>query len=150
MENGGSLPGGQYQVVMGVAVETWPAQADVFVANATNKAALEWYNVLTLGWFEAFINQKLYARQAPLWAIPQAMGPGTIATSSAPSASAYATGYLNSGHPSKMSRWELTPPWGIIGTRGFAAFIRHNTAQAVTTAGRWGIRYPGWQLRNVA
>lgn len=150
MTNPGSLPGNEMLVVVGVGFDPIPDRADVFQANVINGvAAFEWYNVLTLGFFEAKISGKEYLVIAPLTRIPPGHGLSGLYTATAAAATTRNIAQVQSGTPDNKAKYNVDPPFGILPQRPFEGRIRYNALQPVTTAGRCGIAYDGWKVRPV-
>lgn len=150
MVNGGMLPNNQMQVVTAIGVEPEPAQADVFVANATTKAGNEWYLAMNSGTLEVSISNKQYVYASPLWRFPAGFGPGTFHTAGAAAATTLNGSYLNNGSPDNKAKYNVDPPLGILPGRPFNGRIRWDASRAVTTAGRIGLGYDGWMVRAVS
>jgi len=147
---GGQLPGNQMFVGVGLGVEPWPAQADIFAVNAANGlAAQQWYNVLTQGWVEVRISGKEYLVAAPLIRFPAGFGFGSVFTAGAIAANLMNMAFLNNGSPDNRAKYNLDPPLGILPMRPFEARTRWNAVQAVATAGRIGTAFEGWLIRAV-
>jgi hypothetical protein len=147
--NGGQLPGNEMMVVVGIAVDPVPAQADIFTVNAANGAAAnQWYNAIRNGWAEVKISGKEYLIQ-PIITLPPGFGFGTIFSSATIAANSMNAAYLQSGSPDNRARYNEDPPLGILPARPFEMRLRWNALQAVTTAGRMGGIFSGWKVRAV-
>ena len=147
--NGGMLPGNEMMVVVGVAVDPVPDDADVFVVNAANgAAALQWYDVIRNGWCEVKISGKEYLVQ-PIISLPPGFGFGSLFSSATIAANSMNVGYLQSGSPDNRARFNEDPPLGILPARPFEMRLRWNALELITTAGRIGGIFSGWKVRAV-
>jgi hypothetical protein len=150
MQAAGQLPGNQMHVAHALRVVPFPAFADVTVIGVVGgTAAQEWYRVLSNGcWSEVTISDKLYLVAAPLFLLPQGMGPGTFINNPG-IALANNFSIVNNGLPSNEAIYRLDPPLGILPTRTFGVTLNWRAVQTVTTAGRIGCILDGWRLRAV-
>lgn len=150
MKSIGQLPGNQMQVVVGLRVVVLPARVDQFaVPTATAPVAPgEWWNVLTLNsWLEVVISDKEYMVFAPLLAMPQGFGAGTSVGGNA--ATQMSQGTVSAGTPDNGAIFHIDPPFGILPVRPFKALLKWRALQTVTTAGRIGVIFDGWNVRAV-
>jgi hypothetical protein len=150
MQAAGTLPGAQMHVAHSIRVVPIPAFADVAVVGVASGVAFgEWYRVLSNGcWAECTVSDKLYLVAAPLFLLPQGMGPGSWHQTPG-IALANTISIVNNGLPSNEAIYRLDPPLGILPTRTFSVTLNWRAVQAVTTAGRIGAILDGWRLRAV-
>lgn len=150
MQAAGTLPGAQMHVAHALRVVPIPAFADVSVIGVAGGVAFgEWYRVLSNGcWAEATVSDKIYLVAAPLFLLPQGMGPGSWHQGSGIALS-NGISIVNNGHPSNEAIYRLDPPLGILPTRTFSVTLNWRALQTVTTAGRIGAILDGWRLRAV-
>lgn len=150
MQAAGTLPGAQMHVAHALRVVPIPAFADVAVVGVASGVAFgEWYRVLSNGcWAECTVSDKLYLVAAPLFLLPQGMGPGSFHNTPG-IALANTISIVNNGLPSNEAIYRLDPPLGILPTRTFSVTLNWRAVQAVTTAGRIGAILDGWRLRAV-
>lgn len=150
MQAAGQLPGNQMHVAHALRVVPIPAFADVAHTDVASGVAFgEWYRLLSNGcWAEVTISDKLYLIAAPLFLLPQGMGPGTFHNTSGIN-TANSVSIVNNGLPSNDAMYRLDPPLGILPTRTFSTTLNWRAVQAVTTAGRIGCILDGWRLRAV-
>jgi hypothetical protein len=150
MQAAGTLPGAQMHVAHALRVVPIPAFTDVAHTDVASGLAFgEWYRVLSNGcWSETTVSDKIYLVAAPLFLLPQGMGPGSWHQTSGIN-TANSISIVNNGHPSNEALFRLDPPLGILPTRTFSVTLNWRALQTVTTAGRIGCILDGWRLRAV-
>ena len=144
----GQLPGGESQIVVSIAVYANPDQADSFVAPTSTQPVGpgEWYDVLTeASWLEFIVGDKEYMVGAPLIMFPTGFGFNNAIGGNA--ATQISVGYLNNGSADNRAKFNMDPPVAILPTRNFRVTCRWAVAQAVTTAGIFGVVLDGWKVR---
>jgi hypothetical protein len=151
MEQAGSLPGNQMQVVVGIRFKDIAPFADVQVTNTTPAlAAGESYRLLTNNcWLEGYVSNKLYTLGAPVDFYPPGTGVGTLHTATAVAATIANFSHAQSGLAVNDAVFRQDPPLGILPTRPFNFHYRASVLNTVTTAHRVGIYLDGFQLRAV-